>query len=289
VINVPATQNAQMRGRGFGQPQTFEDGSVRYPQQPYSVTPQGNNTQSFAMRGRGYDTGRYEDGSARYPQQPYSITPQGNNLQAFAMRGRGYGGGLPSNAALGGATTNPQGLWAGVSGSAGTVNYQQNFLNTPRTSSGAPVGSGVQPSNYLPGVGRTTAPLSPTVPYRSNPNLAPNQESYLLRNPEIRTVLNNIYSQVDDRFNPNSRLPTEAELRQLEAHGWIKRDTSQTPTPAYASGGYRRGKGGGGGGGGGGSAPRLAGGTRGGGVQQAARLPAFSSGASFRGLVNWRI
>jgi hypothetical protein len=68
-------------------------------------------------------------------------TPTTQNAQ---MRGRGYGQtpggiGLPSNAALGGATSNPQGLWSGVSGSAGTVNYQQNFLNTPRSGFGVPL------------------------------------------------------------------------------------------------------------------------------------------------------
>jgi hypothetical protein len=205
-------------------------------------------------------------------------------------------GGLPSNAALGGTTNNPQGLWGGVSGSAGTVNYQQNFLNTQRSGYGVPLTNATanQPRSLFGstgglGQGMTTTPR--TTPTLRQPNLAPNQESYLLRNPEIRTVLNKIYGEVDDRFNPNSRLPTDAELRQLEAHGWIKRDTSQTSTPGYGGGGggYGRRKGGGGGGGGSrisaaGSAPRGTGSS--GGVP---RAPAFSSQAGFRGLVNWRI
>jgi hypothetical protein len=201
-------------------------------------------------------------------------------------------GGLPSNAALGGTTNNPQGLWGGVSGSAGTVNYQQNFLNTQRSGFGVPLTNATanQPRSLFGstgglGQGMTTTPR--TTPALRQPNLAPNQESYLLRNPEIRTVLNKIYGEVDDRFNPNSRLPTDAELRQLEAHGWIKRDTSQTSTPGYggSSGGYGRRKGGGGG-----RVSAAGGGARGtGGGGGVPRAPAFSSQAGFRGLVNWRI
>jgi hypothetical protein len=206
-------------------------------------------------------------------------------------------GGLPSNAALGGMTTNPGGLSSTTSGSAGTVNYQQNFLNTERSGYGVPLTNATanQPRSLFGstgGLGRGTTTTPRTTPALRQPNLAPNQESYLLRNPEIRTVLNKIYGEVDDRFNPNSRLPTDAELKQLEAHGWIKRDTSQTPTPAYAGGGggYGRRKGRGGGGGGGGSRISSGGGTRSaGGNGGVPRAPAFSSGASFRGLVNWRI
>lgn len=74
----PAT--LAMRGRGYGQPvpQRFEDGSIRYPQQPYSVTSQGSNIENFAMRGRGYQplSSAYgTDDSWWRPTAPATQTP----------------------------------------------------------------------------------------------------------------------------------------------------------------------------------------------------------------------
>ncbi len=80
----------------------------------------------------------------------------------------------------------------------------------------------------------------------------------------------------------STRYPTQSELAYLEKYGMI---TKTRPQQGYGGGGNSRYKGGGGGGGGGGRGSS----SGGGGGYERPSQPAFSSGAGFKGLVNWRI
>lgn len=83
----------------------------------------------------------------------------------------------------------------------------------------------------------------------------------------------------------STRKATPTELAYLEKYGMIKKTVPQPAYSSYGGRGYSRG--GGRGGGGGGSVAKTPTGTQQ--VQQGDRLPAFSSGSGFNGLVNWRL
>jgi hypothetical protein len=97
------------------------------------------------------------------------------------------------------------------------------------------------------------------------------------------TLLDSITAQT----GPTGRLPTDFELKLLINSARVKPIESKAPVGGYSTtgygGGYPRRRYGGGGGGYGGYS------RGGGGYTQAKRAPAFSSGAGFGGLVNWRI
>jgi LysM repeat protein len=219
-------------------------------------------------------------------------------------RAQGFGGGLPSNAALGGTTNNPQGNnafqpgaqvnpWQGVTPGYNTQLKPNTSLASDRTNQFA----GYQ---YQPPATKTPYPV-----YSQNIGNVPNivgQGPYpLYANniampasapaiktagtafaPTFRTKDDYYPTELAARVNLLGLNPTQDQLNYLEKYGMI----TKTPQPAYAGGGGYRGRGGrghgGGGGGGKGKIPY-------GGQQQQDRLPAFSSGAGFNGLVNWRI
>jgi hypothetical protein len=228
-------------------------------------------------------------------------------------------GGLPSNAALGGTTTNPQGLYrqggvntgglsSTISGSAGTVNYQQNFLNTERSGFGVPLTNATanQPRSLFgqssgslyvpPGLSQTqraaipgivqsrAATPQPTAATNTPPTgtaargpggLPMNYPGGFLR--WARTEM--------DQINSPSYTPNSMAVAVLERAGFLVKDNQPTVNFGGTGGGYSGGRGGGGGrSSGGGGGVRGSGG--GGGVP---RAPAFASQASFRGLTNWRI
>lgn len=137
------------------------------------------------------------------------------------------------------------------------------------------------------------SPLSPQTPTQPQaPKTPTGPRAYAPRGNTV-TLLDSITSQI----GPDGRVPTQWELNQLISHGRVR------PTQQRAAGGggqfsigeafpqgnpnynaWKRGyikKGGGGrGGNGGGVQPRYT---------QERSQPAFSSGAGFGGLVNWRI
>lgn len=206
-------------------------------------------------------------------------------------------GGLPSNAALGATTNNPQGLGGGLGGgvnastptgfdramkpSRGVQNIFNSIANTwqqgNQPGSYRPVGGPnpqaaiyAQPAQALSG-----APLNAPTQTQTNPT-SPQRRTVSQPRGNFTTFIDNITSQV----GPNGRMPTAFELKYLIEHGRVK--PAQTPSSAYG-GGF--GGGGGGGGGGRGGVGTVRNSTGG----YASREPAFSSGAGFRGLVNWRI
>lgn len=92
---------------------------------------------------------------------------------------------------------------------------------------------------------------------------------------EVQFVLRNLVNKI-----AGSYVPTQAEIDQLRAHGLL---APVTPPSYNSNGNYQIHRGGGGGGGGGGNKmPRPA-------AFNNNNLPAFSTGSSFRGLVNWRV
>jgi hypothetical protein len=209
-----------------------------------------------------------------------------------AAQERGYEyrpGGLPSNAALGGATTNPLGRTSrtGYStlGASFPVphlpgsDFVSNLLtlkNSPQLWS--PVQTGVlgafgqalnNAQQSVLGSTNTSAPAvtqKVTIP-------SPQFNTFFDANPEVRQALQATYNKV---MTSNNYTPEE--IKFLEYHGWIEK--APTPTASGGYGGYNRYRRGGGGGGGGTKAtPQPA----------EPRAPAFSSGQSSFGLVNWRI
>jgi LysM repeat protein len=206
-----------------------------------------------------------------------------------------YGGGQPSNAALGGTTTNPQGanMWAGT-----TPGY--NSLQTNQTNNFSPT-AGLQPpaSNPFASYAHKT-PLFPVPAWNPNAFATPAEAiakgqvpstpgqpqtpqqtaqpkpyqydatAYFKPLANMQNGLKNILLKVDQGYTPNAD-----EMQWLNVAGLIEQ------TPTYGGGGgyggyknyYRRGRGGGGGGG----------------YSKQPKVPAFSSGAGFGGLVNWRI
>ena len=228
-------------------------------------------------------------------------------------RAQGYGGGLPSNAALGGATTNPQGnnafqpgaqvnVWQGV-----TPGYNQqlapnnNSLASDRTNQFAqyqyqpPTAAAKTPYPlYAQNIGKVPNIIGqgPYPPYAQSvaavqqgqgqisvPALKTQGTAFA---PTFRTKDDYLPTELSARVRLLGMTPSPDQLAYLEKYGMI----TKTPQPAYAGGGgFGRRRGGGGRGrGGGGKTPK-----GGGGGSYEPRLPAFSSGAGFNGLVNWRI
>jgi len=228
-------------------------------------------------------------------------------------RAQGFGGGLPSNAALGGTTTNPQGvnptnfnMWQGV-----TPGYNQQLQpNNAYTNSSNPFKNttgGNNPfaqSQYQPPAAAAKTPYpvfsqnignipnivgqGPYPPYAQN--VAAVQQGQVSAPaiktagtafaPTFRTKDDYLPTQLAAQVNLLGLNPTADQLAYLEKYGMI----TKTPQPAYSGGGGygRRRHGGGGGGGGKIKLPNQP-------KQQNEGLPAFSSGAGFNGLVNWRI
>ena len=230
------------------------------------------------------------------------------------QRGRGFSGGLPSNAALGGATTNPLGTSSSIASGfnqignatpsntpalgrsfsdfagAGTFNPNQ-----PIAAGGPQVISGGTPGrNFLSGISNALA--------NYNPNAYATPLQGLIQSPFAPPPQPTVVNQ-QTAFAPTSRVKDDYYPTELAA---ILQITNQQPDPEQAAylekygmgfylddtpgggGGYGYGGGGGRGrgrgrGGGGGAA---GGGAAGRGRSSA---PAFASNAGFRGLVSWRL
>jgi hypothetical protein len=242
-------------------------------------------------------------------------TPSAPRDNRFAMKNEQSVGGLPSNAALGGTTTNPGGLSATTSGSAGTVNYQQNFMNTQRSGFGVPLTNATanQPrslfsgggSQYVPGglsqSQRAGVPINPSTPRSTTPlalssagsaGTPPTYSGTYVRGTDglPMTYPNGFQRWAREemaQINSPTYTPNSMAIAVLERAGFIRKTSPTSGFGGSGGGGYGRrgGRGGGGGGGGFASAPRLGSGK----ASQPERLPAFASGGGFRGLVNWRI
>jgi LysM repeat protein len=240
--------------------------------------------------------------------------------QIAAIQGRTkddlYGGGLPSNAALGGTTTNPQGNnafqpgaqvnpWQGV-----TPGYNQQLKPNTALNSGMGVQSNqfAQYQHQTPAAAKTPYPVyaqnignipnivgkGPYPPFAQNVAAVQQGQAQIsapaIKNagtafaPTFRTKDDYLPTQLAAQVNLLGLNPTADQLAYLEKYGMI----TKTPQPAYSGGGgYYRGRHHGGGGRGGGGGGFGSGKTPKG--QQQPSLPAFSSGAGFNGLVNWRI
>lgn len=241
-------------------------------------------------------------------------------------------GGLPSNAALGGATPNPQGF-NGIDRSkitsltSGGNNYLQpgssdilpalqsvfSPANPGRNVQGG--GFNLNPGRNVQGGGNMSLATTPgrnvvgglgnMAPLTTNPgrnvigglggmtNIPLNtpvtvQQAQVQTNQQIR--MNPTFRTKDDYYPTQlaaqikllGKTPTADQLAYLEKYGMITKTQ-----PAYSGGGgyyrnYKRYGRGGGGRSSGGSVAR-------GGTNNEPRLPAFSTGSAFNGLVNWRI
>jgi len=195
--------------------------------------------------------------------------------QAEALRNRGLGG-LPSNAAFGANTTNPQGNNPTVIPGPHNV----DFANSPfmqglqALKNGVQAAAGVNMFEALKGGGVTPPSVVKPPPTYKKTSYAPREN--------LVTLLDSITSQT----GPTGRLPTDFELKLLINSARVKPvESNVSPGGGFGGGGYFGGyrrRGGYGGGGYGGY-------RGGGGYSQKKRAPAFSSGAGFGGLVNWRI
>jgi LysM repeat protein len=208
-------------------------------------------------------------------------------------------GGLPSNAALGGTTTNPGGqvsMWGGTTpgynqqqtpntsfnnssnpfsnASGKNLNpyaqyeYKPPRVNTPQGPYTVPGGLGNPQRQTLGAPVQNVAAATPAQPIRPRPfaGLPMNYPGGFMR--WAREEMKQINSPT---YTPNSMA-----LAVLERAGMIVKDKAPS---SYGGGGYGRGRGGGGRGGGGSSAQRTS----------EPRMPAFSSGSGNMGLINWRI
>jgi LysM repeat protein len=218
-----------------------------------------------------------------------------------AWRAQGYGGmsggiGLPSNAALGGMTNNPQGNNPFNVNQPGAFGSNQPGANGLQVTQPAPQGGGFL--DWIKGLGQGVpvgGTPSPYQTYKPPSNLAWSQnlaaEAIQATTPKTNTstpppgffqsqyqyMSRNLYhQQIRTKVDTAGYMPTPGELNILETMGFIKKDKTSVGGGGY---GRKRGRGGGGGGGG----KNLGGG---GGVP---REPAFSGGSGFGGLVNWRI
>jgi hypothetical protein len=209
--------------------------------------------------------GKFEDAS------PYNRFEDGSTTLG--------GFGLPSNAALGGTTTNPQGGNSFQPRPGSDAWRAKNIYQAPQTPN-FPRGPIYVPpglsqtqraavATNISGMRPAAAPIQPARP--ANPALPSTFQNYSMKEETY-------HFDLFEKVNSPNYTPTQADLNYLEHRGLIKKSK---PQPAYlgGSGGYR---------GGGGRGRRGGGGGRGG-VQQADRLPAFSSGAGNLGLINWRI
>jgi hypothetical protein len=207
-------------------------------------------------------------------------------------------GGLPSNAALGSTTTNPQGsnpygpvtppgykpqtnqTWiqkaASMAGNNQTtpapVSYQGSVAATAQA-----VGSGFnQYMNAL--TNRPPQPQGNTTTNQDRPVTNPTTPPAGFYMSQYQYFSRNLFhNQLRTKVETKGYMPTPGEVQILEKMGFIKKD------PSGGGGGYSWSKGRGGGGGG----RRSGGYGRGGGG--VSRQPAFSSGNGTFGLVNWRI
>lgn len=228
-----------------------------------------------------------------------------NIPQGSVWQGHGVGG-VPTNGPIGGTTTNPTGynMWAGTTPGYNNLQkpdgpYQKNqagiqlpynptptalynfatLQNSPQlwkpitTGVLGAIGGAVNRATQNAIGGAQTQQTNPPAPPVPNVNQLYPDETFLQRNPEVRFALQSIVNKASGDY-----VPTDREMKWLEAHGWVK-PVQQTASGSGGYGGYGRyrrgGRGGGGRGGGGGSSSY--------------RAPAFSSGGGFNGLVNWRL
>ncbi len=220
--------------------------------------------------------------------------------EAWRAQNISGGMGLPSNAALGGTTTNPQGNnpFSNLTGSTG-FNQQQttrpDSFGRPRQ--GADAFRTNQPAypQYANSVkAAQNTPYQPYPLYAQNQQQNPAAAAIQATTPQTNTstpapfgqgyqyMSRNLYhQQIRTRVDNAGYMPTPGELNILETMGYITKDPTASGGGGF--GGYSRRRGGGGGGG---KRPRQVGMGGGGGVP---REPAFSSGSGFGGLVNWRI
>jgi LysM repeat protein len=278
-----------------------------------NANPNLTAAQIFAQQGTAYtvtDNDTIESIAEKNGVDPTNIldaNPELKNLQTGmviktprqdrfdTMNAGGFG--LPSNAALGGLTNNPQGNnpFSSVTGSSGfsnpfaqreaqtynalnaNTNASQNNWSAPRPQGSVYLPPGLSPAQReaaMRSMGTQTAsPTTPSITPPTNattPTVNPGwaQYQYMSRNlfhQQIRTKVDNA-----------GYIPTPGELGILETMGFIKRDNSSTGGGFSWTKGRKKGGGGGGrtGGGGGGGVPRE---------------PAFSNGAGSFGLINWRI
>lgn len=235
---------------------------------------------------------------------------------AYANPNSGTAGGvgLPSNAALGATTNNPQGAnsyiqprgafgqtispaplaqpagqtW--IQKAASQAGPAQPFRPAPYAGSVAATAQGIRQNDTLnkPPAGAfqsaLNAMMNPAAAELANAVTASNatnppagfyqsQYQYYSRNM--------FHNQLRTKIENAGYVPSEGEIAILEKMGFIKKNQNRGFGGGYGS---YRGRGGGGGGGG-----RRFGGGGGYGGGQGPRKPAFSSGAGFGGLINWRI
>jgi hypothetical protein len=277
VINAPTAQNAQMRGRGYG-----ANGSLNNPATgslPNVALGEGFTggigLPSNAPLGiTGSISGGAGGTAALNPNNRYTTTQGSNPLAGLFGTRTGQQPYQKTPQGIRPATGQAQNPLSGIFGRPGQQPYTRGPGGVlPVT----PVADLSAQQAAMRGRGYGQVAPSQTVintaqppPFKSGTML---EENYHLRTLE-RVLTTNNYTQDD--------------INYLTKIGLLK---PRTQPPSFAGGGGYGGRGGRGGGGGGGGGARISGGAspRGGGVQQAPRLPAFSSGASFRGLVNWRI
>jgi LysM repeat protein len=287
--NRIVAQLNQLRGQGFSQEQIRAAGPNAFQALSQQVVTDTDTLESLASSA-GVD-----------PTNILDANPELKNLQTGQVinvprpgspewRDRG-GIGLPSNAALGSTTNNPQGvsMWAGT-----TPGYNQQQRPNTWQSNQTNIASGnpFANSQYRPPV----ATGSVYVP----PGLSQQQRTQVPQSPQTPTTpprptvaqpptgLPSTYpggfrrwaGEEMAQINSPGYTPNAMTLKVLETAGLIQKST---PAPSFGGGGFSRRRGGGGGGGG--RQPRLPGVA----PTPQERLPAFSSGGGFNGLVNWRI
>jgi len=214
-------------------------------------------------------------------------------------------GGLSSNAALGGATTNPQGYqgaqvnpWQGATPGYNTQlkpnNFISNFSNpyagyqtAPQQYASRSNPSGAKPPTYSSLSAYASANHPPRFP-GSNQGTAQPQVVQSANNYRGFESAAKISKAAKDDFFPLELLSLSRNetynldpwmTKYLEKLGYITPLGTTATTGGTGGYGVSKKRRRGGGGGGGGSAPRT----------PAAREPAFSTGSGFGGLVNWRI
>lgn len=238
--------------------------------------------------------------------------------QQFAPKPVAPVGGLPSNAAFGQTTTNPTGTGTGNPAqevrqrtsdfSTSPLVKAIDFIKSTFTPSTGDAAQNNYYSNYMQGQTSQIAQQysqrppaiaqpAPTTQPKGNINILPVQTSPntnpqnaiqgpfgASENASMANILNTILAET----GPTGRMATDYEMNLLKYYSAITQSTTQQAVTPKSGGGYGYssrgfGRSGGGGGGGGGGANK----TSGGGYGQS--TPAFASGSSAFGLINWRI
>jgi LysM repeat protein len=282
------SQLNQLQGQGFSQEQIRQAGPAAFQTLSQQVVTDSDTLETLASQ-NGVD-----------PSNILDANPELKNLQTGQVinvprpgspewRDRG-GIGLPSNAALGQTTNNPQGMWAGT-----TPGYNQQQLSNNWQSNQTNLASGNQFANYQyrppvsgslyvpPGLSQqqrtqTAQPATAAQPIQPpRPTVAQPPTGLPSTYPGgFRRWAGEEMSQIT---NPGY-IPNAMTLKVLETAGLIQPVKKVTGGGGF---GYSRRRKGGGGGGGGNKRPT------GSAPAPQERLPAFSSGSGMNGLINWRI